>query len=157
MAELIEEQDAERSDVERFFEIVRRRHLHFLIPFFLTWLIVWGLTWVLPRFYKSSTQILVEQPTMPSNLVSPNVNDNVQARLQSITQQILSRTRLILIMNKLNLYGGGGQNAADDDSRVASMRKDISIDLVRDDLAPVPRTCKSEFAQAQAPHARRAV
>jgi polysaccharide chain length determinant protein (PEP-CTERM system associated) len=132
MAELIEEQDAERSDVERFFEIVRRRHLHFLIPFFLTWLIVWGLTWVLPRFYKSSTQILVEQPTMPSNYVSPNVNDNVQARLQSITQQILSRTRLILIMNKLNLYGGGAQNAADDDSRVASMRKDISIDLVRD-------------------------
>jgi succinoglycan biosynthesis transport protein ExoP len=131
MAELIEEQDAERSDIERFFEIVRRRHLQFLIPFFLTWLIVWGLSWVLPRLYKSSTQILVEQPTMPSNYVSPNVNDNVQARLQSITQQILSRTRLILIMNKLNLYGGA-PNTVDDDGRVARMRKDISIDLVRD-------------------------
>src|ERR1700733_3607147 len=131
MAELIEEQDAERSDIERFFEIVRRRHLQFLIPFFLTWLIVWGLSWVLPRLYKSSTQILVEQPTMPSNYVSPNVNDNGRARLQSITQQILSRTRLILIMNKLNLYGGA-PNTVDDDGRVARMRKDISIDLVRD-------------------------
>jgi succinoglycan biosynthesis transport protein ExoP len=131
MVEMTEEQqNAERSDVERVFDVARRRYMHLLIPFFLTWLIVWGLSWVLPPFYKSSTQILVEQPTMPANYVSPNVNDNVQARLQSITEQILSRTRLNLIMNKLHLYGA--QNAPDDDPRVGRMRKDISIDLVRD-------------------------
>jgi len=130
MVEMIEEQNAERSDVERFFDVARRRYLHLLIPFFLTWLIVWGLSWVLPPYFKSSTQILVEQPTMPSNYVSPNINDNIQARLQSITQQILSRSRLILIMNKLHLYGA--QNAADDDPRVGRMRKDIEIDLLKD-------------------------
>ena len=56
------------------------------------------------RSYKSSTLILVEQPTMPQSYVAPNVNENLQDRLQSITQQILSRTRLLMIIDKLNLY-----------------------------------------------------
>jgi succinoglycan biosynthesis transport protein ExoP len=131
MAETIEEQISERPDVERYIDIMRRRHLHLLIPFFLTWLLVWGSSWFLKPLYKSSTQILVEQPTMPSNYVSPNVTDNVQTRLQSITQQILSRTRLLLIIDKLHLYGGT-ESPVTEDQRVGRMRKDISIDLVRD-------------------------
>lgn len=153
MVELIEEQISERLDVERYIGILHRRHLHLLIPFFLTWLAVWGTSWVLQPLYKSSTLILVEQPTMPSNYVSPNVNDNVQTRLQSITQQILSRTRLLLIVHKLHLYQGPQNNLAED-KRVERMRKDISVDLVRDArnseitafrisyLAPDPRTAQ---------------
>jgi len=129
MVDVIDEQNSEQSEVERYLDVARRRILYVIIPCFFTWLIVWGLSWVLPPLYKSSTQILVEQPTMPANYVSPNVTDDVQARLQSITQQILSRTRLILIMNKLHLYQG--QNI-DDDDRVSKLRKDISIDLVKD-------------------------
>lgn len=129
MIETVDEQNSERSDVERYFDMARRRYLYFLIPFFLAWSIVWGLSWVLPPLYKSSTQILVEEPTMPSNYVSPNVTDNVQSRLQSITQQILSPTRLSLIVDKLHLYSAGS-GAIDD--RVSRMKKDISIDLVRD-------------------------
>lgn len=130
MVELIEEQqNSEQSDFEKYFDIVRRRHLHLLIPFFLTWLIVWGLSWVLPPMYKSSTQILVEQPTMPQNYVAPNINEDLQARMQSITQQILSSTRLLSIIEKMHLYSEGSLTA---DDRVDKMRKDISIDLVRD-------------------------
>ena len=131
MVDITEEQNSERPDVERYLDILRRRHLHLLVPFFLTWLIVWGSSWVLQPLYKSSTQILVEQPTMPSNYVSPNVTDNVQTRLQSITTQILSRTRLLLIIDKLHLYGDP-QGTLSDDKRVERMRKDISIELVRD-------------------------
>ena len=131
MTELIEEQNSERPDVDRYLDIMRRRYLHLLIPFFLTWLVVWGSSWVLQPLYKSSTQILVEQPTMPSNYVAPNVNEDLQNRLQSITQQILSRTRLLLIIDKLHLYGDSPSSSAED-ARVALMRKDISIDLVKD-------------------------
>lgn len=128
MPELIEDLNSDQPDVQRYLDIVRRRHLHLLIPFFLTWLLVWGLSWILPPMYKSSTQILVEQPTMPSNYVAPNVNEDLQARLQSITQQILSSTRLAMIIEKLNLYPDGGSM----DDRVEGMRKDIKIGLVKD-------------------------
>jgi polysaccharide biosynthesis transport protein len=128
MVEMIEDQESERPDVERYLGILRRRHMHLMIPLLLIWLLVWGASWVLKPLYKSSTQILVEQPTMPSSYVSPNVTDNVQTRLQSITEQILSRTRLLMIIDKVHLYSAAG--TADD--RVERMRKDINIDLVRD-------------------------
>jgi polysaccharide chain length determinant protein (PEP-CTERM system associated) len=129
MEETYEEQKSEGLDVERYLEIVRRRHIHFLIPLFLGWLVVWGASWILPVRYKSATLILVEQPTMPSNYVLPNVVDDLQNRLQSISQQILSRTRLLLIIDKLNLYSNSRRQITPDE-KVELMRKDIGIELV---------------------------
>ncbi|WP_433973534.1 GumC family protein [Tunturiibacter lichenicola] len=131
MTEISDEQSSEGIDIKRYLQIVRRRHMHFLIPLFLGWLIVLGSTWVLPVRYKSSTLILVEQPTMPKNYVEPNVSDDLQTRLQSITQQILSRTRLLLIIDKLHLYAEN-RRLLTPDQKVERMRKDIDIVLVRD-------------------------
>ena len=130
MEEIYEEQNSEGLDIRHYLQVVRRRHIHFLIPVFLGWLLVWGASWVLPVRYKSSTLILVEQPTMPKNYVEPNVTDDLQNRLQSITQQILSRTRLLLIIDKLNLYGDSHRQLTTDE-KVELMRKDIDIELVR--------------------------
>ena len=43
---------------------------------------MWGASWLLPPVYRSSTLILVEQPTMPQDYVTPNVNDDLQDRMQ---------------------------------------------------------------------------
>ena len=137
VSEISEERSSERPDIQRYLNVVRRRHVHFLIPLLLGWLVVWGASWVLPARYKSGTLILVEQPTMPKNYVEPNVNEDLQDRLASIQQQILSRTRLLMIIDKLNLYGGGhGQTTPDE--KVDLMRKDIDIELVRNsETAPI--------------------
>ena len=116
---------------QHYLGIVRRRHLHFLIPLFLGWLAVWGSSWFVPVRYKSSTLILVEQPTMPKDYVVPNVNEDLQGRLQNITQQILSRTRLQRIVDELNLYSKDRPRLSPDEI-VDRMRKDIDIDLVED-------------------------
>jgi succinoglycan biosynthesis transport protein ExoP len=131
MPEEFEEQQSQPFDLEHLLGIVRRRHIHFLIPLFLGWLVIWGSSWFLTARYKSSTLILVEQPTMPKNYVEPNVNDDLQDRLQSITQQILSRTRLLLIIDKLHLYSDQRRPLTPDD-KVAMVRKDIDVELVRD-------------------------
>jgi polysaccharide chain length determinant protein (PEP-CTERM system associated) len=104
--------------------------MHFLIPMFIGWLAVWGASWVLPARYKSGTLILVEQPTMPKDLVAPNVSENLQERLQSITQQILSRSRLLHIVDELNLYPKDRGRLSPDEI-VERMRKEIEIELVR--------------------------
>jgi succinoglycan biosynthesis transport protein ExoP len=131
MPEGSEEQNSQSLDVKHYFDVARRRHLHFLIPVLIGWLAVWGASWILPARYKSATLILVEQPTMPKDYVTPNVNDNLQDRLQSITQQILSRTRLLHIIDQLSLYGGSHSQATPDE-KVERMRKEIGIELVRD-------------------------
>ncbi|MGC2729664.1 MAG: XrtA system polysaccharide chain length determinant [Candidatus Sulfotelmatobacter sp.] len=131
MVDDLEEKSSEGFDLQRYLGIVRRRHMQFLIPLFLGWAIVWGASWVLPPRYLSSTLILVEQPTMPKDYVTPNVNDDLQQRMQSITQQILSRTRLLHIIDRLNLYAVQHSQRSPDET-VDRMRKDIDIDLVRD-------------------------
>src|SRR6202167_2788112 len=131
MAEDLEERNPAGFDLPHYLGIVRRRHMQFLIPLLLGWLAVWGASWVLPSRYRSSTLILVEQPTMPKDYVTPNVNDDLQDRLRSITQQILSRTRLLHIIDQLNLYADPHNHLSADD-KVEGMRKQIEIELVRD-------------------------
>jgi polysaccharide biosynthesis transport protein len=128
----LEDQSSEGLDIPRLLGIARRRHMYFLIPLFFGWLIVWAASWVLPPKYLSTTLILVEHPTMPKDYVTPNISDDLQERLQSITQQILSRTRLLRIISQLNLYSAPhGQRTPDE--KVERMRRDIDIALVRDE------------------------
>jgi polysaccharide biosynthesis transport protein len=42
MAEEPEEQTSEPFDLQRYLSVVRRRHIHFLIPLLVGWLAVWG-------------------------------------------------------------------------------------------------------------------
>lgn len=130
MADL-DEKDPQKLDLEHYLRIIRRRHLHFLLPTFLGWAIVWSASWLLHPLYQSSTLILVEQPSMPKDYVTPNVSDDLQGRLQSITQQILSRTRLLHIIERFGLYASDHAQRSDDE-KVQLMRKDIGIELVRD-------------------------
>ncbi|HEV2397895.1 MAG TPA: XrtA system polysaccharide chain length determinant [Candidatus Sulfotelmatobacter sp.] len=131
MAEELEEQGGEGLDIRRHLGVVKRRHLHFLIPFFIGWSVVWAASWILPPRYQSSTLILVEQPSMPRDYVTPNVSDDLQQRMQSITQQILSRTNLLHIIDQAHLYAAKNSDPTPDD-KVAGMRKNIDIELVRD-------------------------
>ena len=132
MVDDLEEKSSAGLDLQHYLGVVRRRHIHFLIPLFLGWALVWAASWVLPPRYQSSTLVLVEQPTMPKDYVTPNVNDDLQERLQSITQQILSRTRLLHIIDQFDLYDSQHAKRSPDE-KVDRMRKDIDIQLVRDE------------------------
>jgi succinoglycan biosynthesis transport protein ExoP len=130
MVDEFEEKPGEGFNFEQYWGIVRRRHMYFLVPFFLGWLVVWSASWVLPSVYKSSTLILVEQPSMPKDYVTPNVVDDLQAQVQSISQQILSRTRLLHIIDELGLYPRERAHLTPDDL-AERMRRDITIELVK--------------------------
>lgn len=130
MPEEFEERPPEEIDWQRYVGLARRHTWHFLVPFFFGWLIVWAASWFMPSVYRSGTLILVEQPTVPQQFVMTNVAGDLQGRLNSITQQILSRTRLLHIIDQFDLYGKDRQRLSSDEL-VERMRKDIEIELVR--------------------------
>ena len=130
MVEEVEEKPAEGLDWQYYLSLGRRHFWHFLIPFFCGWVMVWTAGWFMPSVYRSGTLILVEQPTVPQQFVTPNVGGDLQSRLQSITQQILSRTRLLRIIEQFNLYSKNRGHSTPDDM-VDRMRRDIEIELVR--------------------------
>jgi len=112
--------------------IVRRRRWQFLVPLFCGWALVWGASWLIPSTYRSGTLILVEQPSVPEKYVVSNIDSDIQQQLDSITQQILSRTRLPRIIDHLGLYAQERKHKSADDM-VETMRKDIEIELSHGD------------------------
>jgi polysaccharide biosynthesis transport protein len=114
---------------QEYWQIVRRRRWWLILPVAICWTCVWVATAFLPATYRSETLILVEQQKIPEHYVVPNVAADLQERLQSMTQQVLSRTRLRRIIDELHLYGGDRSQVAPDEL-VDRMRKDIKIELV---------------------------
>ena len=131
----MEEELQEASEPIEFSDIkgiVRRRRWQFLVPFFCGWVLVWGASWLIPSTYRSGTLILVEQPSVPEKYVVSNIDSDIQQQLDSITQQILSRTRLLHIIESLGLYPKERKRKSPDDL-VEVMRKDIEIELSHGD------------------------
>lgn len=130
MPEELEHVSEEKLDLGKYWAIARRRHWYFSIAAFFTWLAVWGASWMIPSVYRSGTLILVEQPSVPQQYVVSNVSVDMKNRLDSMTQQILSRTRLMKIIDDLNLYAEDRKRKSTDEL-IERMRKDIDIELVR--------------------------
>jgi polysaccharide chain length determinant protein (PEP-CTERM system associated) len=123
---------ASSKSLEEYWAIVVRRRWWIFLPLFVCWALVWGASWFLPTAYRSEALILVEQQKVPEQYVVPNVSVSLQDRLQSMTQQILSRTRLQATIDRFGLYpkGRGPSALLNLDEAVEQMRKDIKIDLV---------------------------
>jgi len=130
MPEVLDDPSLEKTDWKKHWRVLCRRRWLLAIPAFGIWLAVWALAWFLPAVYRSETVILVEQQKVPELYVVPNVSADLQDRLQNMTQQILSRTRLLKIMEDFNLYPTLRVRASGDDL-IDRMRKDIEVELVQ--------------------------
>jgi polysaccharide biosynthesis transport protein len=126
-------QEVMPKGIADYWIIIRRRFWWISITLFVLWLGVWAISWYLPASYQSEALILVEQQKVPESYVASNVTVDLQDRLQSMTQQILSRTRLQTTIDRFHLYpakknGRGFSQSADP---IELMRQDIKIELVR--------------------------
>ena len=149
MVDELEEKPGEGLNLQQYIGVVRRRRLLFLIPFFLGWLVVWSASWILPARYTWGTQIRVPAAYTPSH-----VNDDLQGRLQSISQQILRRPGLLHIVDELNLYSED-RGRLTPDELAERMRNDIKIEEVRGDERQI--TSVNIYYSAHDPHVARQV
>jgi len=91
-----------------------------------------GISFILPPQYMSQTLVLIEQQKVPEDYVKPVVAEDLGARLASMKEQILSRSRIQPIIERFDLYAG--KNATMDD-RVDMTRKAIGINPIRSEQA----------------------
>ncbi len=83
-----------------------------------------SLTFIIPPRYQSQTLVIIEQPKIPEEYVKPVVEQDLNSRLASMKDQILSRSRLEPIINKFNLFANGKANL---DDRTEMTQKAIGI------------------------------
>ncbi|HEY2645924.1 MAG TPA: Wzz/FepE/Etk N-terminal domain-containing protein, partial [Candidatus Acidoferrales bacterium] len=83
-------------------DIVRRRFSFIFLLAVLGGVLGFAAARILPKKYTSKTLVLVQQPE--SQPVTPIATDNVNQRLATMQQQILSTARLQPVIHDLNLY-----------------------------------------------------
>jgi polysaccharide chain length determinant protein (PEP-CTERM system associated) len=106
--------------------IQRRKLLAFAI-FFLSVAAAAILCVLLPESYRSTTLILVEGQKVPENYVQAIVGPSIEERLNSIQQQVLSRTLLTQIIQEFSLYQDEFQKPHGMETVLERLRKDVKI------------------------------
>ena len=110
--------------MEDYADILRRRIWLILISSILLLGIGLGTAYIIPPKYQSQTLILIEQQKVPEDYVKPVVDGDLGARLASMKEQILSRSRIEPIIKKFDLFAG--KNASMDD-RIEVTQKAIGV------------------------------
>jgi polysaccharide biosynthesis transport protein len=82
----------------------------------------------LPYLYESSALVVVERQQVPEELVRPTVTSALETRLQTISQEILSRTRLQQLISRFGLYPDL-QKRVSPEEVIERMRRDIQLEL----------------------------
>ncbi|MEW6327906.1 MAG: XrtA system polysaccharide chain length determinant [Thermodesulfobacteriota bacterium] len=117
-----------KIDFTYYLDMLRRRKWYVIPTFFL--IIVAGLVYCLtaPKIYKSSTTISIVRQRVPESFVHSTVTADIDERIHSIGQEILSRTRLEGVINQLNLYPDQRKDLPME-KIIEMMRNNISIEL----------------------------
>lgn len=116
---------------EDFLRMAWQRKWQIFVPFVLVCgvTLLWSL-W-LPNLYRSETVILVVPQRVPENYVRSTVTSRIEDRLQSISPEILSRTRLEQIIQDLDLYPAERKKLTMEEV-VQLMRLAIKADPIKD-------------------------
>ena len=118
------------SDFQEILAMIIRRKMWIIICLLVVPPLVFiaGRAW--PKRYRSETVILVDPQRVPEEYVKATITGDVTDRLQTISEEVMSRTRLLTIGNKDGLYQDVRQKFGDD-SAVDAMRKDIAVDIIK--------------------------
>jgi uncharacterized protein involved in exopolysaccharide biosynthesis len=115
-------------------QVASRRKWLIILPAIAIALIAGVIIQQLPNVYRSETLILVVPQRVPETYVKSTVTARIEDRLQAISQQILSRTKLEQIITDFNLYADERADGELMEDIVERMRmRDVGIGVVKGD------------------------
>lgn len=114
--------------IQEYIEILRQRIWYIALPFLLIVIGASIYVIIVPREYVASSLILVNVQSVPEAFVQATVTSKVEERLQSIAQEVISRTRLEQIIKEFNLYEKEKKHLSQEEV-IALMRDNIKVEL----------------------------
>ncbi len=136
------------KNVYEYVEIFLRRKWILVLPMVAGVVIAGAVAINLPSYYRSTTMILIEEQQVSESYVEPTDRTPIGSRLNTLSQQIMSRTRLEKIAMDFNLYKSSSDQGAIDKilSRIGlkdsstgkiskeavtrNMRRDIDVNIL---------------------------
>ncbi len=125
-----------RETIDFVLRILRSRKLLILGCAALLAVLTAAVSPLVPKKYKSEALILIVRQEVPERYVTPTSTTTVSEEVAGMAEEVLSRTRLMVIIDDLHLYANERKTQAPEEI-VEKMRKKIDIKpLMASDLAP---------------------
>jgi polysaccharide chain length determinant protein (PEP-CTERM system associated) len=121
-----------KLNMEDYLGILRRRLWIVAIPVILFPIVAVGISFFIPPQYLSQTLVIIDQQKVPDEYVKAVISSDLDGRLASMREQILSRSRIQPIIERYNLYGNSHLSL---DDRLDVVRKGISIKPIHSDIS----------------------
>jgi polysaccharide chain length determinant protein (PEP-CTERM system associated) len=117
------------SGFELGLAIWRRRRWIAIVAFAMVFAVAVSLARALPDLYRAKATVLIERQQVSEAFVRPSVTAELETRIQTIRQEIMSRTRVIDLIARFNLYPDLRDRRPVDEI-VDRMRKDIQLNPI---------------------------
>src|SRR5580765_1034559 len=119
----------ETKGLEFALDVWRRRKTVALLVFGAVFAAAVSITASLPDLYRATATVLVETQHVSEELVRSSVSAELETRIQTIREQVMSRERLGALISRLGLYPELRARGVAFDAIIERMRRDIELDL----------------------------
>src|SRR3989441_6409080 len=116
------------SVFELALQVWTRRQWLTVVVFALVFAGTVGIATFLPDIYRSTATVLVERHQVPETFVRSSITGELETRLQTISQEILSRAKLEDLITRFALYAEL-RDRLPAEAVVERMRRDIQLEL----------------------------
>lgn len=118
---------------EEIIRIVLKRRWLIIVPFCLALITGIYLAITLPKKYEASTLIMIQAQRVPDSYVQSVVSSDISYRLNTITQQVMSRTNIERIIEDYGLFSEPEYKDMFSEDKVASVQKRIEVKVNKSD------------------------
>ena len=116
---------------EDIIKIILRRRWYIIVPFCLSMIVGIYLVLTLPKIYSAETLVLLQSQRVNTEFVRPITSADMDAMVNTISQQILSRSNLKKIINEFKLFSDPEIKNMFLQDKIADMRRRILITVKR--------------------------
>jgi polysaccharide biosynthesis transport protein len=116
------------AGIERLRAVWERRKWLAVLAFALPSVAAMSVILSLPPLYRSTAVVLVEAQQVPEAFVKATVTSEIEARLEAINQEVLSRSRLKSVIDRFDLYADLRTHMSSEEV-FGIMRKDLRFEL----------------------------
>jgi uncharacterized protein involved in exopolysaccharide biosynthesis len=95
--------EQQELDLTKIKGIIKRRKWWLVLPFLGVFSMVTAIALVLPDIYQSTATIMIQNPQIPKDVVPTAVSVYADQRIQSITQEVTSRSKILALVEKYDL------------------------------------------------------
>ena len=129
MTSRLDDRRSQSLGVEFWLDLWSRRKWIALLVFGAVFAAAVSVTVNLPHLYRATATVLVETQHVSEDLVRSSVSAELETRLQTIREDVMSRMRLGNLITSLGLYPELRAKGEAFDAIIEHMRKDVDLDL----------------------------